>query len=148
MPRWLARAPVPIFRAGAGRVFGGLFVMVEHTGRVSGAPRLAVLEVVAREPHAVVVVSGYGWSSQWLRNVAAQPRVRLWCGRVRAAPGTAEVLAPEQARAFLERYRRQHPGRARLVARALGVPAVAFADPLPADVAERLPVVRLRSPRL
>lgn len=148
IPRWLARAPIGVFRAGAGWIFGRVLVMVEHTGRTSGLPRHVVLEVLVREPHAVVVASGYGRGSQWLRNVAAEPRVRLWLGRVREAPGTAQVLTPEQAREVLERYRREHPVRARFVARALGVPALLLESPLPADVGERIPLVRFGSPRL
>ncbi|MHB1064997.1 MAG: nitroreductase family deazaflavin-dependent oxidoreductase [Georgenia sp.] len=148
MPRWLARAPIVVFRAGAGRIFGGVLVMVEHTGRTSGLPRYVVLEVLMREPHAVVVAAGYGPGSQWLRNVTAQPRVRLWCGRTSGAAGSAAVLTPERARDLLQRYRREHPVRARFVARALGVPALLLADPLPADVGSRIPLVRFRSPQL
>src|SRR3954462_11665890 len=81
IPRWLARAPIGVFRCGLGWLFGGRLVMVEHTGRTAGRRRYVVLEVVEQEPGAVVLVSGYGRASQWLRNVVVEPRVRLWYGR-------------------------------------------------------------------
>ena len=34
--RWIVRAPIPLFRAGLGWLFGGRFVMAEHIGRKSG----------------------------------------------------------------------------------------------------------------
>ncbi|CPR08466.1 hypothetical protein BN971_01276 [Mycobacterium bohemicum DSM 44277] len=42
--RWrrFTRAPVWIFRARAGAVFGSRVLMLEHTGRKSGARRFAV----------------------------------------------------------------------------------------------------------
>ncbi|SHF80348.1 nitroreductase family deazaflavin-dependent oxidoreductase [Streptoalloteichus hindustanus] len=142
IPRWLARAPIPLFRAGLGILLGRRFVMVEHTGRKSGQARHVVLEVLLREPDAVVVASGYGRASQWLRNVEATPRVRLWWGRNRGVAGRAHVLAPEESRRRLDRYRHEHPGQARIVASALGLPELTSAEPLPEDIGRRVPLVR------
>ncbi|MPV37702.1 nitroreductase family deazaflavin-dependent oxidoreductase [Georgenia subflava] len=143
IPRRLARAPISLFKAGLGWVFGGVLVMVEHTGRTSGLRRYVVLEVVIPEAGAVVVAAGYGRRSQWFRNIVADPRVRLWRGGVVGVRAVAEVLPPAEARALLERYRREHPLRARFVARALGIEGLTSADPLPADVGERVPLVRV-----
>jgi deazaflavin-dependent oxidoreductase (nitroreductase family) len=141
--RRLARAPIPVFRAGLGGVFGGVLVMVEHRGRTSGLLRYVVLETVVAEPGAVVVPSGYGSSSQWFRNVQADPRVRLWRGHTAGVRALAHVLPAAEARDLLERYRREHPLRGRLVARALGIPGLRPHDPLPADIGERVPLVRV-----
>lgn len=143
IPRRLARAPIPVFRAGFGWIFAGVLVMVEHTGRTSGLPRYAVLETVASEPGAVVVPSGYGPGSQWYRNIQADPRVRLWHGRSTAVPARAHVLGPDDGRDLLERYRREHPVRARFVARVLGIPKLRPGEPLPADLGARIPLVRI-----
>ncbi|PYG00642.1 deazaflavin-dependent oxidoreductase, nitroreductase family [Georgenia satyanarayanai] len=117
--------------------------MVEHRGRTSGRVRQVVLETVARQGPAHVVVSGYGWSAQWLRNVHADPRVRLWSGWGRGRAARAEILPPEEARAVIARYRREHPAAAKALGRALRLAPLRSGTPLPPDVSARLPVVRI-----
>jgi deazaflavin-dependent oxidoreductase (nitroreductase family) len=143
IPRWLARAPIPVFRAGFGRVFAGVLVMVEHRGRTSGLHRYVILETVVAEPGAVVVPCGYGSRSHWFLNVQADPRVRLWRGRTAGVRALAHVLPAAEARALLDRYRHEHRLRARLVARAIGIPGLRARDPLPADIDERVALVRI-----
>lgn len=43
--RRLMRAPIWIYKARAGALFGSRILMLEHIGRKSGTPRYAVLEV-------------------------------------------------------------------------------------------------------
>lgn len=144
IPRWLARMPVPLFKAGFGALFGGRLLMLEHIGRVTGLRRYVVLEVVQREQDGVVVASGYGWQAQWLRNVHAAPGVRLWWRRLHGAESHAQIIEAAEARELLERYRKEHPGLARFVASALGLPELTRAEPLPRDIGGRVPLVRLR----
>src|SRR4051794_6663545 len=92
IPKWLARAPIPLFKAGLGRLAGGRMLMLEHRGRRTGQLRLVVLEVVGRGADTVDVVSGYGGRAQWFRNVTADPRVRVWAAGLRAVPAVAAVL--------------------------------------------------------
>jgi hypothetical protein len=46
--RSLMRAPIWIFKARGGAVFGTRILMLEHIGRKSGMRRYAVLEVIDR----------------------------------------------------------------------------------------------------
>lgn len=124
-------------------MFGGRLIMVEHRGRTSGRVRQVVLETVARQGRTHVVVSGYGWSAQWLRNVRADPRVRLWSGWGRGRSARAQILAPEEARTVLERYRSEHPAAARALGRVFRLEPLQAGAPLPPDIAAHLPVVRL-----
>lgn len=72
--RTLMRAPIWIYRARAGAVFGSRMLMLEHIGRKSGTPRNAVLEVVDHPaPDTYVIASGFGKNSQWYRNIVANP---------------------------------------------------------------------------
>jgi hypothetical protein len=45
--RWLVRAPIGLYRARVGFLFGSRLLMLEHLGRKSGARHYVVLEVVA-----------------------------------------------------------------------------------------------------
>lgn len=142
MPRWLLRAPIPVFRR-AGPLLGPRFVLLEHRGRRSGQLRYVVLEVVHREPGALVVISGYGPTAQWYRNIAADPKVRIWCGGIRHAEAKAEPMCAEHGTAILESYRHHHPHAARVLGRAFGIPEFAHGQPVPLRRAEELPLVRI-----
>ena len=107
--RRLVRAPIPLFRAGLGWIFGGRVFLLQHTGRRSGEPRFVVLEAVERPERGVVrAVAGMGRGSQWYRNLKADPRCRITLLR-RSVPATAEELPVEQGRELLQRYRAEHP---------------------------------------
>jgi len=108
--RWAVRAPVWLFRVRLGFLLAGRFVMIEHTGRVTGTRRYAVLELI-EHPRAggYVVAAGLGDRAQWLRNVRANHRVRLYRGSCRPAAAAARELGPAEARAVLDRYAARHP---------------------------------------
>jgi deazaflavin-dependent oxidoreductase (nitroreductase family) len=145
IPRWLARAPIPLYRHGLGWLFGTRIMMLEHRGRRSGELRYAVLEVLDREPGALILVSGYGRKSQWFRNISVNPAVRVWNGRVRAAPARATVLPADEARKRLDEYRRTHRRAAQSLGRVLGIEDLTNPAPLPPDIATRLPLVRIQA---
>lgn len=108
--RWLVRAPIWIYRARLGALFGGRLLMLEHRGRRSGRRRYVVLEVVDRpQPGTYVVVSGFGRAAQWYRNIEADPRVRLYLGSRGPTQAEARPLGGEQAAASLRRYAAAHP---------------------------------------
>jgi deazaflavin-dependent oxidoreductase (nitroreductase family) len=108
--RWVVRAPIWLYRARLGFLFGHRLLMLEHIGRTSGLRRYVVLEVVDRPaPNRYVVVAGFGPHAQWLRNVIAQPQVRVSAGFRGPTPATALVLDPDATAAALRRYAAAHP---------------------------------------
>ncbi|HVV89877.1 MAG TPA: nitroreductase family deazaflavin-dependent oxidoreductase [Solirubrobacterales bacterium] len=108
--RWFVRAPIWIYRARLGAIFGGRLLMLEHRGRHSGKPRYVVLEVIDRpRPGAFVVVSGFGRRAQWYRNLEADPHVRVFIRSRRPAPAKSRPLTDDEAAAALRRYALAHP---------------------------------------
>lgn len=108
--RWFVRAPIWLYRARLGGVFGSRLLMIEHTGRTSGRRRYVVLEIIDRpSPGCYVVVAGFGRRAQWFRNVEAHPQVRISLGSRAPAAAVARRLDPEAAAASLGRYADAHP---------------------------------------
>jgi deazaflavin-dependent oxidoreductase (nitroreductase family) len=138
--RWFVRAPVTVYRAGLGALFGPRMLMLEHVGRVSGARRYVVLEVVDRPTtDEYVVVSGFGERAQWYRNVLATARVHVSCGLRRRVPALAVPMSTEESAAALAEYARRH----RRAWRSLRA-TIEAATGRPVDT---LPMVRLRVDR-
>ncbi|MGH8859729.1 MAG: nitroreductase family deazaflavin-dependent oxidoreductase [Jatrophihabitantaceae bacterium] len=108
--RWFVRAPIWLYRARLGFVFGTRLLMLEHVGRTSGQRRYVVLEVVDHTaPSRYVVVSGFGERAQWFRNVEANPQVRVYLGSRTPAVATAHRLDADTSTASLSRYATAHP---------------------------------------
>ena len=105
------RAPIWMYKAQLGFLFGSRLLLLEHIGRRTGARRLVVLEVVGHPaPDTYVVASGFGSRSQWYRNVTADPHVRVSVAGRSAVPAEARLLEPSQSgrvmHAYVQRHRR------------------------------------------
>ncbi|WP_336159764.1 nitroreductase family deazaflavin-dependent oxidoreductase [Amycolatopsis sp. VC5-11] len=108
--RRLMRAPIWLYRARLGFLFGSRMLLLEHVGRKTGARRYVVLEVIGHPDHdTYVVASGFGDRAQWYRNLLAEPRVRVASGARGLSPATARKLSTEEADAALAVYVRKHP---------------------------------------
>ncbi len=83
--RYLLRAPVYLYRWGCGRLLGKRFLLLTHIGRRTGLPHQTVLEVVEyrEDGPEVVVMSGFGPNSDWLRNIEATPDSEVVIGSQR-----------------------------------------------------------------
>jgi deazaflavin-dependent oxidoreductase (nitroreductase family) len=134
--RWLMRAPIRLYRARLGFLFGSRTLMLEHIGRKSGATRRVVLEVIDHPtPDTYVVVSGFGAKAQWFRNIQADPRIRVAIGTHGPTTATARVLPQDQADVALRHYISRHP-RAwsrfkSILETTLGTPITEHNTPLP-----------------
>lgn len=108
--RWFVRAPIWLYRARLGAVFGSRLLMLEHVGRTSGRQRFVVLEVIDQPvPGRYVVVSGFGGRAQWFLNVQAHPNVRVFLASHKPAPALAHQLDANASAAALGRYASAHP---------------------------------------
>lgn len=108
--RALVRAPVWMYRAGAGALLGPRLLMVEHIGRKSGIRRNVVLEILGHpSADSYLVASGFGERAQWFRNIRADPRVRVYAGSHPPATAIARILTREEADRTLSDYVSRHP---------------------------------------
>lgn len=107
--RRLMRAPIWVYRARLGFLFGHRLLMLEHTGRQTGLKRFTVLEVLEQpEPDVFIVASGFGTRAQWFRNVQAYPAVKVSVGSHVSVPAGARTLDQEEADAALGAYADRH----------------------------------------
>ena len=145
--RRLARLPLLLYRARLGWLLGDRFLMLTHTGRVSGLPRQVVLEVVRhdKETDTYVVASAWGEKSDWYRNLRQTPEAALTVGR-RHLDVIAERLPPEEAERELSHYAQRHPAAARSLARLMGFPVDDAEADFPA-LSSQLPLMAFRPRR-
>ncbi|WP_338087588.1 nitroreductase family deazaflavin-dependent oxidoreductase [Nocardia huaxiensis] len=118
--RWFVRAPIGLFRARLGFLFGGRLLLLEHRGRTSGTPRYVTLETVARPtPATIVIASGFGATAQWYRNLQADPHCFVSIGFRHRVPARARDLTPDEAKTVLAEYKRAHPAAYRELSRVI-----------------------------
>lgn len=112
--RALARGPIHLYRWHLGALLGGRVLLLTHTGRVSGAPRQVILEVVDHDPTTGVyrVASGFGPGAQWYRNVLHTPQVVIQVGNRRHHAVARAMTAEESGRAMAS-YAPRRPRTAR-----------------------------------
>lgn len=145
--RLALRAPIRLYRAGLGPLFGHRLVYLAHRGRLTGARREVVVEAVAFDPAApsVTVVAAWGGKPDWYRNVLAAPAIEVRVGRHRWAVPRHEELTSADVLTTLHAYQRAHPRASRRLAPLLGFPDDP-ADPAWPEVAARVHTLRF-SPR-
>lgn len=134
---WLARSPILLYRLGLGKLIGSGLVMLEHTGRKSGEPRRVVLEVTRLEnEHSLIIASGFGDTSQWFKNLQANPRCRVWTNGKRGVPATAEFLNREDSDEILKEYQVTHAAIWNRLKQAI--------TEITGEVPDHIPMVRIR----
>jgi deazaflavin-dependent oxidoreductase (nitroreductase family) len=150
LPTWLKtlfRAPNALYDKGFGAVLGRRFLRLGHTGRRSGRRFHVVLEVVRydRRTGEAVVVSGFGPSADWYRNLLAGGPVTVDFGRG-PRPAAYRVLPLEEAVATYAAYERRNWAIAPIVRPTLSALLGWRYDGTPAArrrMAEQLPLVAL-----
>ncbi|MET0988601.1 MAG: nitroreductase family deazaflavin-dependent oxidoreductase [Steroidobacteraceae bacterium] len=96
--RTLNRVIEPMVRAGLGspRIVPSGFIVLETRGRKTGRLRRTPLAATRIAQH-VFVATFRGDRSQWIQNLAAQPRTRFWLG---GKPRDAKAFLIHQDRRF------------------------------------------------
>ncbi len=142
--RRLFRSPIRLYRWHLGFLLGRHFLLLEHRGRKTRKPRYVVLEVVNYDDtrDGFVVAAGFGATSDWYRNLRADPHVRVESRRERAGV-TAEFLEPEEGARFFVHYADKHRRIATRLSAAMGF-EVDGSDSDFREAGSRIRFVRLR----
>ncbi len=113
------RGPVYLYRWHLGWLFGHRCLLLTHIGRRSGFPHQTVLEVVEyrKSGPEAVVVSGFQ-NSDWVRNIAATPRVEVTVGSQHFA-ATHRFLGEDEAMKVMRDYEHRNRFIAPVVRRGL-----------------------------
>ena len=119
--RLLWRAPIWIYRLGLGGLMGGRFLLLNHTGRVSGQLRQNVLEVVDHDEgsNTYTIAAGFGQKSDWYKNILKTPEVTIQVGR-REMAMTAVPMQPEDSGQAMVEYAHRNPRAAKELMRICG----------------------------
>ncbi len=116
----ILHAPVWLFRARLGFIFGKRIVMLEHLGRRSGKLRQTPLEVVRRNGDSYILCSGTGPNADWYRNLKSNPAAALWVGSSRHEVEQRFLDQSEAATTFAF-YEQAHPKAAARLTDLMGV---------------------------
>ena len=118
--RLMLKAPIYVYRAHLGIVFGDRFVMIEHRGRKSGSRHFTVVEVARHLPREWVCTSGTGPNADWYRNLQAGGLEALWV-RSRRYRASVRFLEATEAASVMGAYEHAHPKTAAKLYSMMGV---------------------------
>lgn len=142
--RVFLRIPILFYKIGLGFVFGKLFLMLTHKGRVSGLKRNVVLEVVGhdRDNGIYYIASGWGRQSNWYKNVLINPMVRVHIS-TKMFEAMAKELDREEAGKILFKYAKRYKGFFNIISRRIVGKTLEFSEESCMILAEFMPVVGL-----
>ena len=138
------RLPLVLYRHGWGRLLGTTFMLLVHAGRKSGQPHLMTAMVMRWNPSTreVVIFSGWGPNSDWVRNLRARPALRVEVGREHYTP-QHRFLSEDESIVVARDFMRRHPYRVRLATRILEWPDL-HSETVLRDFVHSHPFVALR----
>lgn len=110
------RVPLPLYRAGWGWLLGRTFLLLVHIGRKTGQPHAMTAMVLRYDPvtHEAVICSGWGATTDWVRNIQVRPALEVRIGRESFTPQQRFLSEDESFDVCLE-FCLRHPGRLQIV---------------------------------
>ncbi|MEW5829027.1 MAG: nitroreductase family deazaflavin-dependent oxidoreductase [Chloroflexota bacterium] len=107
--RWAFKLPIFFFKTGLHRLVPKHVLLLTHTGRKSGLPRHTPLEFTCEpDTDSYLIMAGWGGKTDWLRNVIANPEVRVQVGK-RKFEAVAEPLPHREVAEFMLGISKQAP---------------------------------------
>lgn len=142
--RLVARAPIHLYRWHMGWLLGKRFLLLTHTGRLTGRPRQTLLEVAGYDAQSdsYLVACGFGPGSHWYRNIRHTPAVTIQVAR-RRGPAVACLLTPEASGRAMAAYATRHPRIAARLMRLCGLEVDGTAEDFYLVGRDHVPFVKL-----
>lgn len=136
------RLPIWLYRWKLGWLMGNRFLLLNHTGRVSGLPRQAVLEVVKYDQgsNTYYVASGFGSKADWFLNIKKTPEITIWAAG-QEIEATAAQLAESEATSIFQEYHQKHPKALQGLSRLIGYQLNTDETEMLAFFSQNIPVV-------
>lgn len=115
------RAPLPLYRRGWGWLLGDTFLLLVHAGRRTGRPHATTAMVLRHDPatHEAVICSGWGPTTDWVRNIRVRPALEVRIGRESFVP-EQRFLSEEESFEVCVEFCLRHPARLLVMRRVLG----------------------------
>ncbi len=115
------RLPLQLYHRGWGWLLGDTFLLLVHAGRKTGKAYSTVVMVLSYNPQTreAIICSAWGPETDWIRNIRAQPALKVQIGRESFTP-EQRLLSEDESAAVVAEFRRRHPYRLRLLASVLG----------------------------
>ncbi len=132
--------PRVLYRLGLGPIYGRLVLLLTTTGRKSGLPHVTPLQYEEVEGK-IMVGAARGQQADWVRNIVANPEVKVRIKSRRFAGRAETVTDPVQITDFLALRLRRHPKMIGLILRMAGLPAKATRTQLEEYASRRVLVV-------
>lgn len=108
--RAMLKVPALIYRGPLAELMRSRCIMLLTTrGRKSGLPRTGAVSFMPLDDRHLVVFSGWGVGSNWLRNIRQNPEVMVTVGR-RRMRGTAKLVEDPERRQQLMRRQAARSG--------------------------------------
>ena len=103
LQRFFLRSPVKLYRGPIAELLRWRCVLLLiATGRKSGEPRPVCISFMP-DGDRYIVFSGWGTSSNWYRNIRANPRVTIQVGRKRMEAEARLIESPDERAALMLR---------------------------------------------
>lgn len=141
----ILQLPTWLYRRRMGWLLGHSFLLITHTGRISGHAYQTVVKTVRYEPTqgTYIVTTAWGETSKWLQNIQNNPEISIQVGG-RTFSATATQLSIKEAQEILKIYAQRHPASFR------SLTTIVTGTPVQTDIhgyqllAQRLPLVMVR----
>lgn len=139
------RLPIWMYRLKLGRFLGHRFLLLNHTGRKSGLPRQAVLEVVKfeKDSNTHIVASGFGEKADWYLNITHTPEVSIQVAGEEIFVKAERLASPVAANVFRE-YHRHHPKALQGLSKLIGYKVSNVEEEMLAFFSEHIPLIAFR----
>ena len=120
--RLIHLGPIMAYAVGLGPLTGRFVLLLTTVGRKSRQPRVTPLVYEERDG-MLMIASARGPSADWLRNIRADPRVRVRVGRRQFDAIAEETADPERIADYLQSQLKRNPTLFGAILRSEGIPS-------------------------